>query len=377
MNENDPLGVRADFPATARGAYLNSAYITPHPTSVLEAGCRFLEAKSRGPIQMEEMLEETDRARRAVATLIGALPREVGFLGSTSEGENVLSRALNLGSGDNVVVDALHYNTTYLLYQHICDTSGLEVRVAPASEGSVDPADVARLVDDRTRIVSVAWIAHQNGFRHDLRRLSDIAHATGALLYVDAIQGLGTLSLDVHAEGIDIMTAGTFKWLLGGFGSAVFFVREDLLATVPNDRFGAMHIAEQEADYRFRLFDSAKKYEYASLAFDSIYQLRAGVEYLTRIGVPRIEAHAVGLAQGLRRGLVDQGFAVLTPEGNCSTLISFLHGTDVERAKRELDDARVTVTFREHDSQTRVSPALFNTEADVNTLLGVTARWGR
>lgn len=372
---HDPLGVRRDFPAAERGVYLNSAYITPHPTAVLEVGRRFLEAKSTGPISMEEMLDETDRARGAVAGLIGAVSGEIGFLDATSAGENVLARALDLGPGDSVVVDELHYDTSYLLYGRLRDTCGVDLRVAPQRGGRVDPAEVEVLVDDSTRIVSVAWIAHQNGFRHDLKALSEIAHAKGALLYVDAIQGLGTLPLNVRDEGVDVLSAGAFKWLLGGFGTAAFYVREELLERVSADRLGAMHIVSKEPAHRFKLFDSAKKFEYASLAFPSIYQLRAGVEYLMDVGVAAIEEHAVGLAHRTRAGLARQGFEVLTPEGNRSTIVSFAHGCDVGRVRSELGEANVHVTLREDGAQVRVSPALFNNQADVDALLAMTAAW--
>jgi cysteine desulfurase / selenocysteine lyase len=54
-------------------------------------------------------------------------------------------------------------------------------------------------MDDRTRLVSVAWVSHQNGFRHDMRPLADVAHAHGALFYTDAVQALGMFPANVRA----------------------------------------------------------------------------------------------------------------------------------------------------------------------------------
>lgn len=376
----DPLGIRGDFPATSLGAYLNSAYITPNPTPVLEVGRAFLEAKAGWPHSLEEMLAETDRAREAVAGLIGAHAHEVGFVSSTSEVENIVAAALDLQQGDNVVIGELHYNTTLLLYSRLLERRGIELRIATAEGGRIDPHAIEALIDDRTRIVSVAWIAHQNGFRHDLKRLSAAAHAHGALFYVDAIQGLGTLSLDVHEVGIDVLGAGAFKWLLGGYGTAVMFVREEWLERIPPDRFGAMHITSSvpdltASDFGFEVIPGGAKYEYATLAYPSVYQLRAGVEYLKRIGVPRIEAHAVGLAKRVWEGLAGQGFRMVTPPEQNSTLVAFAHGRDPVQALSELEAARVRVTFRHNNEHIRVSTALFNNAADVDALLAVTARW--
>lgn len=374
---SDPLGVRADFPVVENRVYLNSAYITPHPWQVAQVGQQFLEAKATLPLSLEAMLEETNRTRESVARLIGASPQEVGFLDSTSAAENVLARGLRLGPQDNVVVDELHYDTTYLLYDRLRAEGGLELRVAPQRDGVVDPAEVRALVDDNTRIVSVAWVAHQNGFRHDLKQLSKIAHSHGALLYVDAIQGLGTLNLDVRAEGVDVLSAGAFKWLLGGFGTAVVFVREEVLDAMPPDRYGAMHVVEKLGRTRFRIFDTAQKYEYASAAYASIYQLRVGVEYLMDIGIEAIENHTVQLATQLRDGLVAQSFDVLTPPNNRSSIVSFVHGMAPTEARASLERAELSVTLREDDTQTRVSPALFNNADEIEAFLNFSEGWAR
>ncbi|MDH3223606.1 MAG: aminotransferase class V-fold PLP-dependent enzyme, partial [Gemmatimonadota bacterium] len=219
----DPLGVRADFPVAEAETYLNGAYITPSPTPVVEAAGRFLAAKARDPVSLGEMLSQVDRVREGFARLIGAKAREVGTLYATSDGENVVTRALELGLGHNVVVDDLHYETTYLLYEELARTRGVELRIAESVEGAAPAERYEPLVDNNTRLVSVSWVSHQNGYRHDLKALATVAHDRGAYLYVDAIQGVGALELDVVEAGVDFLTAGTYKWLLGGFGVAPFF----------------------------------------------------------------------------------------------------------------------------------------------------------
>ena len=113
---DDPLGVRKDFPAAAKCTYLNSPYITPSPRSVEEAGALFVGAKTADPITLGSMLEKTNEARGLFASLFGAKTEEVAFLFATSEGENIVAAALDWKAGDNVVIDDLHYETTYVLY---------------------------------------------------------------------------------------------------------------------------------------------------------------------------------------------------------------------------------------------------------------------
>jgi len=372
---DDPLGVRGDFPVTRGLTYLDSPYITPSPKQVVEVAQRFLEAKAVDPVSLGRMLEETTAVRRKYARLIGASEAEVGVLFATSEGENIVARALSLGSGDNVVIDDLHYDTTYVLYQRLAESTGLEVRVVPNRHGAAPAEAFAEHVDSHTRLISVSWVSHQNGYCHDLRALADLAHANGAYLYADAIQGVGMVELDVRETGIDFFTAGTYKWLLGGFGVAPFFVREELLDRITVDRLGALHIAEGQAGDRYTLFPDARKYIYATLGFGAIYQLSAGLDYLLEVGVDRIEAHTVPLAHRLRQGLLDQGFPVWTPAENRSAIVAFEPGVEVERLRRDLDRAHVRVSLKDGGRTVRAGVALFNNQEEVDRLLEVTAEW--
>ena len=321
------------------------------------------------------MVEEADAVRRKFARLIGATEPEIGVLYATSEGENIVAQALDLGPEDNVVTDDLHFDTTYVLYQRLAEARGVEIRIVPSRDGAA-PADAfADHIDARTRLVSVAWVSHQNGYRHDLAALAQLAHAHGAYLYADAIQGIGMLDLDVKEVGIDFLTAGTYKWLLAGHGVAPFYVREELLDLVVPDRYGHLHISEYLGEHRYRLYDDARKYGYASMAFESVYQLRAALDYLLRIGVKDIERHTVGLAHRLHEGLAAQGHAIWTPSGNQSAIVTFEHGRDVDTVQRSLDEARIKLSFKDGGAKLRASVALFNTAEEIDLLLDVTRGW--
>lgn len=366
----DPLGVRAEFPAAAGRLYLNSAYIAPVPRAVAAAGRAFVDAKMERPIPLGDMLRAAGTVRGQYATLVGASPDEIAFLYSTSEGENIVARGLGLKAGDNVVVDELHYETTFVLYRELERTLKVELRIVKARDGAVDASDFAPLVDRRTRLVSVAWVSHQNGFRHDLRPIADLAHAHGAYCYVDAVQAAGMFPIDVRAAGVDFMAAGTYKWLLGSFGVAPFFIRRDLLDRIPLDRYGALHVERDLGDHRFEIYRTARRFDYATPAFGPIYQLGAALTFLDRVGVGAIETHTVGLADRLNRGLRAMGARVLTPLGNRSSIVSF--AVDPARdAAAFFTKAGADVSVREGGRQVRVSPALFNTADDIDRFLAL------
>jgi selenocysteine lyase/cysteine desulfurase len=371
-SDEDPLGVRKDFPVVRQGTYLNSAYITPVPTPVVAAGRAFVERKAERPIPLGEMLRKTDEVRAQFARLINASADEIGFLFSTSEGENIVANALDLKAGDNIVIDDLHYETEFVLYRHLQDTRGVELRVAHHREGRVELRDFEPLVDRRTRLLSVAWVSHQNGFRHGMRPLADLAHARGALFYVDGIQAVGMFPTDVKAEGVDLLCAGTYKWLLGGFGVAPFYVRRELLDRIRLDRFGALHVERARSDGGFDLHKTAKRFDYSTLPFCEVYQLGEGLAYLDRVGVSRIEAHIVALAHELRAGLATQGHRLFTPEDNRSSIVTYYPTKDAPTLTAAFERAGIDVTVRGALGQVRVSPALFNTRADIARFLEVT-----
>jgi selenocysteine lyase/cysteine desulfurase len=369
---DDPLGVRRDFPVVRDGLYLNSAYIAPVPAAVVDAGRAFAERKASKPIPFDDMLTKTDEVRRQFARLVGAEGDEIGFLFATSEGENIVASALDLKPGDNLVIDELRYTTTFVLCRHLEATRGIALRIVKQRDGRVTADDFARAVDDRTRLVSVAWVSHQNGFRHEMRPLADLAHAHGALFYADAMQAVGMFPVDVRAAGVDCMTSGTYKWLLGGFGVAPFFIRRELIEKIRVDRLGALHVDKELGDEVSR---TAKKFEYAALAFAEVYQLGAALTYLGGVGVDRIERHTVALAHDLREGLVALGFRLFTPPDNHTSIVTAHLDSHHERAREVLEGAHVQVSFQENGSLMRVSPALFNTQDDIRRFLDYAKRF--
>lgn len=367
----DPLGVRQDFPVAASTLFLNSAYITPTPLQVAAVGVQFAESKAHAPIVLGDMLRKTDEVRAQYARLINASPDEIAFLSATSEGENVVARALNPGRGDNVVIDELHYESEFVLYSQMAKATGVELRIARAVGGAVTVKELEPLVDRRTKLVSVAWVSHQNGFRHEMRPIADLAHAHGAFCYADGIQAVGMFPVDMQASGVDAMCIGTYKWVLGSYGVAPFYVRREALPRLTPDRYGWRHVEKTLGPTDFRIYETAKKFDYATPAFGPIYQLGAGLEYVSKVGVDRIEAHTVALAHRLQRGLRTLGFDVLTPDGNRSSIVAFRVARPADAITKRLADTKTIVSLRENGTQIRVSPALFNIEADIDRFLTV------
>jgi len=380
-----PFNPRADFPAVNDYAFLNTAYIGLIARPVVEAGRAWLDARATRPLEVGEMLAKADEVRHRFAGLINATDDEIGLLFSTSEGENVVTDALDFKPGDNVVIDDLVYPSTPVIHRRLQETKGVELRIVKHRAGEVQVADFERLVDKRTRLISVAWVSNLNGFRHEMRPLADLAHANGAYLYTDAIQAIGTAPLDVRAAGVDFLCCGSYKWLMAGFGVAPFFVRRELLDQVRADRVG-WHVEKRLDDYHYQHYRSGKKYEFASLAFGELYQLAAALAYLDRVGLTQIDTHTAALMTRLRKGLVDRKFRIFTPEGSRSSILSFYIDQAAAAATKTLDDAGVKVSVQNGDrtdayggtgapfSRVRVSVSFFNNAADIERMLEASER---
>lgn len=371
--DEDPLGVRADFPVTAEQTYLNSCGVGPMSRAARDAVVAYAEEKmllrhgrSRGQTKA--------RARTRFAELFGADEDEVALLYSTSDGENLVVNAMEWQQGDNVVLDELHFVTSFVLYRELEKRAGVELRIVSAQGGRVPMEDFAARVDKRTRLLTVAWVSNRNGYRYDLPSLAELAHDNGAYLYADAVQAFGTFPTNLHDEGVDFACGNGYKWLFADFGCAPLYVKKDHLEWLTPDRYGHGSVAENLPDLHFRLKENAAKFEYATSAYAAVAAMDAALGYLQDVGLARIEKHTVALAAQLREGANKLGFDVFTPPNNASPIVSFHHGFDPDHLREVLAKENIAVTLRESGGLLRAGVGMFNNRSDVDRLLSVLGR---
>jgi selenocysteine lyase/cysteine desulfurase len=380
--QDDPLGVRADFPALRDLTFLNTAYTGLIPQAVVDAAREWTATRASRTYTVGEMLAKADEARKLYAGMIGAGEDEIAFVSSTTEGENIVVNSLDFTAGDNVVYDDLVYPSTPVIYQRLAERRGVQIRVVKNRNGAVPLEDFARVVDKRTRLVSVAWVNNNSGYRHDMQALAALAHAHGAHLYADAVQFMGTGPVNVRREGVDFCTAGTYKWLMAGFGVAAFYVRRELL-----DRIHPANVGWRSPSNGSNATQkqSARKFEYATLSFGDLYELAASLGYLQRIGLDRIEARSQTLAKRFWSGLAQRKIHLSTPPDNRSPIVSFYTRKPSAEAEKILAAERVKVSLQvvppqdtaaggQSMTRVRVSMSLFNTEAEIDRMLEVAER---
>jgi selenocysteine lyase/cysteine desulfurase len=389
MAGGDPVAglasrTRSDFAIAREWAFLDNAYIPPLPRAVKEAALEWYERRASEQIDVFDLLRTVSEVRQSFSRFINASPEEIGFLYTTSEAENIVTRALELVPGDNIVTDDLAYPHTLVLGRQLEKTAGIEFRVVRHNRGTVTADDFAALVDRRTRLITIPWVSNINALRHPVAALADLAHTYGAWLLVDAIQIVGTEPLDVRAAGIDVLCTGTYKWLMAGWGIAALYVRREILDRLPPDRYGwQTALASVSSPQREDPRRTAAKFEYASPSFDQYPILQAALCYKLGLGLDAVHRHSQAWLGRARRYLEGAGFELLTPPGNVAPALTFWVGASREETDGRFRAANVRVGFStgSRTSETygadpsvcrvRVSPAHYNDWTDLERFLGV------
>jgi selenocysteine lyase/cysteine desulfurase len=235
------------------------------------------------------------------------------------------------------------------------------------------------MVDRRTKLIEVSLVSWYNGFQHDLKAVSDLAHAHGAYVYADIVQAAGAVPIDVPATGVDFCACSSFKWLMGDFGAGFLFVREDLLERVVARTHIGYHStttmeshfppfdpqADSPVTWTMRN-DATGFFETGSTAHAGEAALRYSLPYIRRLGVANIQAYRQPMLTRLREGMTRLGFTTATPEGTTSPIITFAT-RDGRAVAQKLQRARVNA--RVSNYWIRISPSVFNDLADVDRLL--------
>jgi selenocysteine lyase/cysteine desulfurase len=367
-----PASVRADFPIASTETYLNSAAI--HPMSVPASRALVdhiaFRTKGGGEGRMDFGADQQADLKLRFGKLIGAKPAEIAFVQNTSDGENIVVMGMDLAKrGGNVVLDELHFETSLYMYKSL-EAKGLQLRVVKHRNWAIDIKDMDRAIDKNTRLVSMALVSNVNGYLHDARAITDLAHSRGAYVFADMVQAAGAVPIDVRAMGIDFGSAATYKWLMGERGFGFLYVRDDLQDTVvPTTRYGHRQIANfDRVGITWEPLPGAAKYETGTFPNALALCSYTSLQYIERLGLSNIRAHARQLTDRMQKELPARGYASVTPKGNETPIVAF-ELKDVAATARKLKQGRITATIIENEKRLRLAVSVFNTQEDIDRLL--------
>ncbi|MES2644532.1 MAG: aminotransferase class V-fold PLP-dependent enzyme [Myxococcota bacterium] len=333
MSTAPRLGDRSLFPDLVSRSYLAHCAISPVSQPVREAVGAYVDSYARlGVGALGRWLERRAVLRGALARLIGAGSDDIALVSNTTTGVIDIAFAIAWAPGDRVVLFDGEFPANVTPWQQAAATFGLQIvqlpltgfglpSDAPESDGAGEGGGLARLeatLREGARLVAVSAVQFQTGLAMPIPAIAALCRRYGAELFVDAIQGVGVVPIDV-ACGVDYLTCGSHKWLLGIEGSAFLYVAPHRVgALVP--RLGGW--LSHEDPIGFLMGASPLRYDRALRARADVFEggaangaglaaLDAAVHLLAHLGVPAVHDHVQRWHDAIEPGLIDRGFTSL------------------------------------------------------------------
>jgi selenocysteine lyase/cysteine desulfurase len=366
-----------EFPIVGRATYLNACSQGALSHRVRAAYLEYLDGWDANGAEWEHWVERAEAARAGFARLLHASPDEIAVTTSVSQGVNALVSALPLGRGgrDRIVISEYEFPTVGQI-AHAQELRGAEVvHVRPDSDGTIPLERWAEAIDERTALVCCATISYRTGHRADVGAIAELAHAKGALVLADSYQAAGAIELDTRTLGADFITGGTVKYLLASAGLGFLWVRGALLGELVPLQTG--WFADEDI-FRMQIagyspHPSARRFDAGTPPVPNIYAGVAGLSLVEEVSVPAIEEHVRGLNTHLIEGLHALGATVVTPDDPARRgPLVCVRSTDAGALVGALEQERIICSLR--DVNLRVAPHLYNTQADIDTLLEALSR---
>jgi cysteine desulfurase/selenocysteine lyase len=371
MNED----IRRLFPVTREHIYFNHAAVAPISRPVRDRMVEYADdLLNHGLVNFRQWGAAVERVRELGARLVNAAPDEMAFAPNTSAGLAMIANGIAWREGDNIVTTAAEFPSNYLPWQRISRLSGVELRVVPEREGRIEVTELLAQIDSRTRVVALSYVEFASGFRNDLRTIGNFCRERGVLFVVDAIQGLGALSLDVEAMAIDALVADAHKFLLGPDGVALFYLRREVLDRITPTILGWMSVEQPFAFAAVEkpLVAGARRFEPGALNTAGVVGLGAAIELFLQVGPAVIERYLLELRDYLSGALEEAGWQIFSSDrpGEKSSFICVSHPRySAERLYEYLNRHRVVTTPRM--GRLRLSPHFYNTRAEVDQLVEI------
>jgi cysteine desulfurase / selenocysteine lyase len=370
---------RSEFAVTHNYVYLNHASAGVLPRSTVEEIDGLLQAHSEGGVRGTfpydlRMPEYRDRIGR----FIGATGSEIAIVPNTSAAAGTIAAGLDWKPGDEVLLCDNEFPANAVPWLAL-RRRGVTVRMLGTSRERLRPDVLRREISPETRVVAVSWVSYADGYRHDLRGLAEVAHESGALLCVDAMQGLGAFPVDVATSGADALYAGGAKWMLSLHGVAILYLaarlRERLELALPGWR--SVRDMWDFHNYVQPFTGDAMRFESGTPNLIGTLSLVCAIDLFERSGRDAIARHVLELTNRLCDGLQRLGGELHTlrePHVSSGIVTFSLPGCDSIELGKALEDEGILTTYRA--GGVRVSPHGYNTAAEIDRLLEALAKMG-
>jgi selenocysteine lyase/cysteine desulfurase len=365
----------SQFPILENDApYLNHAAVGPWPRCTAEAVKAFADENMRqGSNGYMDWVRREQELRKDLAELTGApSAADIALLKNTTECISAVAWGLDWNPGDSIVLPAREFPSNRLPWL-AQEKRGVEVREVDIRRTEDAEGALLAAMDASTRLLTVSSVQWADGLRLDLERLGGECKRRGVLFFVDAIQQLGALPVDVVACHADFLAADAHKWLLAPEGIAVFYSHPEA-----RDRLQLLQRGWNMVDKPW-IFDrdewepsaTARRFEAGSPNSTGQAALHASVRLLLDFGMDTVSGRILENTDFLLRNLADiDGIHVTsrTAAERRSGIVSFQHPTTAPDAiYQALRDQGISCAVRE--GSVRISPHFYQGENELEELL--------
>ena len=368
--------VRTLFPHTARVTYLNSASYGPFSTRVRDAVQQNLDLRVACETDdSHDTFSCADDLRKMYASMIGAKATQIGLGMNTSFGLNVAAFGLPLKKGDEVIVSTTEFPAVVYTWRAAAERHGLKLKFVTTVDHGFDVDGLVQAITGKTRVVSLSWVQFYNGFKNDLKVISDICRKHGIWLVVDGIQGMGVEPIDVRKLGIDVFTSGCQKWMLAPQGCGFFYLSDEMQELIQ-----APFMSWLGVDWKMKFSDlfhydrewiqAAQRFELGYYVMLNLVAMRASAEIFLDLGIQNIQRHNHGLLDRLAAYLDETPFYTITSNRESRHRSSIMTFTCHKYRDLHQHLTRNHIMCVPREGSIRVSVHLFNNEKDIDRLIG-------
>lgn len=362
--------IRQQFPITKNKTFLNHAAQSPLPKPVADAVKKSAQEFST---LGTTTIDYADDGKTLFARLINANPGEIARTESTSTGLNIVANMLHYPRGSKIVTTDLEYPS--VVYPWLRKNLNVKVHYVKNKNGKILLDDMEKAVDDKTAAIAISHVEYANGFRHNLKVLSEIAHEHGAYLIVDAIQSVGTMQIDAKRDDIDFLITACYKWLLSPPGIAYLYIKDELIqrfeppfvgwASVDQEIFETINFYDI---WNLKLSKTASRFEIGSPSTLSIIGASEAMKMLLEDGLENINRRITKLTDHLIQKVKNLGLKLQTPEEkhHRSGIVNF-KTPKPQKTGESLAKKGIIVSARSHGI--RVSPHYYNTKEEIDRLI--------
>jgi selenocysteine lyase/cysteine desulfurase len=362
--------------------YLNSASYSPLPLKTQEAGRAAVGRKGK-PWTLDAGFanRQHDRARSAAARLINADPTDVALIPSISYGVATAAKLVTIPRGTRVLVLENDHSSPVLEWQTRAEAAGFAVETirqpSDADWTSAVLAAIERPGAAPVALASISSVHWSDGGLIDLDEVAAALRRQGALFLIDATQGAGVMPLDVKQLDPDFVMFPTYKWLLGPYGRAFFYVAKRHQDGTPLEQTsaGRRDVRAENAVYftdtgyvgDARRFDMGERDHFISMEMAAI-----GMEMIAEWGAAPIAQRLAMLTDRIAEGVRDLGVSM--PQRHLRAPHILCLGVKDGTAKSLVEGlATEAIYVAPRLGRLRVSPHVFNDEADADRFVAALA----